>query len=147
MSDPLSPHRTHGGYDPLNPGSGRKCPRIAARPDPSMWAPDELLTLAEAAELLWPDGPIVTSTLRTAARQGKLGIAEIAGKFFTNLHELAVMSRCSPMPAPAPPEAPKEPRKPRILSREEAAARLGGNAGAGNKGFPRPVSKDSKPLT
>ncbi len=44
MIDPLSPQQTHGSHDPLTPGFRRKCPRIAARPDPSMWAPDELLT-------------------------------------------------------------------------------------------------------
>lgn len=103
----------------------RKCPRIAARPDPSMWTEDELLTLSEAAELMWPAGPIVTSSLRTAARQGQLGIAVIAGKFFTTKKELAVMSRCSTKPPPEiASDSTEAPTKQRILSRAEAAARL-----------------------
>lgn len=99
-------------------------PRIAARPDPSMWGDEEILTLGEAAALMWPDGPIVTSTLRTAARQGQLGIAVIAGKFFTNKRELTLMTRCSPMLPTAEPELTEMPATPRILSRVEAAARL-----------------------
>jgi hypothetical protein len=38
--------------------------RIAARPDPAHWGDDELLTFAEAAARLWPDGPLTASSLR-----------------------------------------------------------------------------------
>jgi len=42
--------------------------RVAARPDPQMWSPGELMTFAEAAALFWPDGPLTASSLRTAFR-------------------------------------------------------------------------------
>jgi hypothetical protein len=32
--------------------------RVAARLDPQDWSADELMTLAEAAALLWPSGPL-----------------------------------------------------------------------------------------
>lgn len=57
--------------------------RIGARPDPTQWSDDELLTLPEAAALFWPDGPITTNTLRTAGRDATLAITKVAGKFFT----------------------------------------------------------------
>ncbi len=65
-------------------GVRRRVPtRIAARPDPTQWGDDELLTLPEAAALFWPGGPITTNTLRTAGRDGALAITKVAGKFFT----------------------------------------------------------------
>jgi hypothetical protein len=57
--------------------------RITKRPDPSQWAPNELLTLQEAAQLFWPDGPITVSTLRTAVRDRQLAVVTIARKLFT----------------------------------------------------------------
>jgi hypothetical protein len=48
--------------------SSTKPRRVAARPDPSMWADDELMTFAEAASLMWPQGPLTASSLRTDAR-------------------------------------------------------------------------------
>ena len=56
--------------------------RVAARPDPEEWRDDELMTMAEAAALLWPEGPITERTLRTAVRDGRLPISKVAGKFF-----------------------------------------------------------------
>jgi hypothetical protein len=56
--------------------------RIEARPDPLSWDMDELMTLTEAVELHWPDGPLTVPTLRTAIRDGQLAVCEIAGKFF-----------------------------------------------------------------
>lgn len=93
--------------------------RVASRPSPADWGDDELLTLAEASELLWPDGPIVTATLRTAARDGILGIAQIAGKLFTTKAQLAAMCRCAPLIAKER-ETGKRHETPRVLSREEA---------------------------
>lgn len=58
-------------------------PRVAARPDPAQWRPDEFLTLGEAAILFWPDGPIRTASLRTAQRDGQLAVARVAGKVLT----------------------------------------------------------------
>lgn len=73
--------------------------RIAQRPDPSSWGEDELLTLGEAARLLWPAGPITERTLRTAARDGRLPISRVAGKFFVTRRGLSVLSRCEPLVA------------------------------------------------
>lgn len=52
------------------------------------------MTLAEAAALLWPDGPLTTTSLRTAVRQGRLDVAEIAGKLLTTKAALQRMSVC-----------------------------------------------------
>lgn len=68
--------------------------RIEKRPSPEQWGDDELLTLAEAAALLWPDGPLTTTSLRTAVRQGRLEVAEIAGKLLTTKAALQRMSIC-----------------------------------------------------
>jgi len=57
--------------------------RVAVRPSPDLWAEDELLTLPEAARLFWPDGPLTTTSLRTAARDGTLEIRTVAGRHMT----------------------------------------------------------------
>jgi len=54
--------------------------RVVARPDPAQWRDDELLTFAEAAALMWPDGPLTASSLRTAYRAGQLEVTVIARK-------------------------------------------------------------------
>lgn len=69
--------------------------RVQARPDPSMWDDFELLTLPEAAQLMWPQGPLRAASLRHAARVGKLSIVEIAGKHMTNKAALREMAICS----------------------------------------------------
>jgi len=85
-----------------------KSKRVAARPCPASWGDDELLTFSEAAELFWPDGPISTSTLRTAARGGILEIAVIAGKFFTTKRALTLMGRCRPQAKPDETNLPRQ---------------------------------------
>jgi hypothetical protein len=55
--------------------------RVTTRPDPSQWQDDELMTLGEAAALFCPDGPFSERTLRTAVRDGRLPISQVAGKF------------------------------------------------------------------
>lgn len=82
-------------------------PRVAQRPDPAQWSGVELMTLEEAAKLFWPQGPLTTTSLRTAVRDGKLEIAEIAGKILTNKESIAKMSICA-VRAPAPDTAPRE---------------------------------------
>ena len=67
--------------------------RISERPGPSEWGEDELLTLAEAARLFWPGGPITVTTLRTAVRQGDLDVVVLAGKFFTTPAGIRAMGR------------------------------------------------------
>lgn len=73
--------------DSPRPGSSprmRAAPdRIASRPRPDQWCDDELLTLPEAARLFWPDGPLTTTSLRTAARDGTLEIRTVAGRHMT----------------------------------------------------------------
>jgi hypothetical protein len=69
--------------------------RVLARPDPDQWAADELLTLPEAAQLMWPNGPLCTASLRTAARDGRLVITVIAGKHLTTKAALKGLSVCS----------------------------------------------------
>ena len=79
-------------------------PQVAARPDPSQWAPDEPLSLHEAAALFFPDGePLSLTSLRNAVREGKLGIAVVAGKFLTTPAAIQEMLRPSPHGRAAPP--------------------------------------------
>jgi len=66
--------------------------RIAARPDAAQWGDDELMTFAEAASLLWPDGPLTASSLRTAYRAGELEVTLIARKLLTTKRALAAMT-------------------------------------------------------
>jgi len=89
--------------------------RVAARPSPSQWGPDELLSLAEAALLFWPDGLLTERSLRTAARDSALAVVWIAGKIFTTPRAIADMTRCKtekaaemrrPKPALNPDTAP-----------------------------------------
>jgi hypothetical protein len=69
--------------------------RIKARPDPAQWDDDELLTFAEAAALLWPDGPLTASTLRTAYRAGALEVTLIARKLLTTKKALLAMTEAA----------------------------------------------------
>lgn len=69
-------------------------PRIAANSDPSAWPEDALLTLPEAASLMWPRGPLTTRSLRHARKTGQLRTVTIARKIFTTLQALREMSRC-----------------------------------------------------
>ena len=73
--------------------------RIAARPDPKDWRDDELLTFSEAAALLWPDGPITASTLRTAYRQGLLEVTLLARKLMTSKRAVQAMTEAARRPA------------------------------------------------
>jgi hypothetical protein len=61
-----------------------------------MWAHDELMNLAEAARLMWPDGPLTERSLRTAIREGRLPISVVAGKFFVTKQALGALSACRP---------------------------------------------------
>jgi hypothetical protein len=68
--------------------------RVAQRPDPQQWRLDELVTLAEAAALLWPNGPIGVSTLRTAIRAGDLAhVRTAAPKLETGVQRDAAVFR------------------------------------------------------
>lgn len=78
-------------YDnPLDPP-----PRVKARPDPSQWELDDPLTFGEAAALLWPQGPITASTLRTAYRQGHLDVLMVARKVLVTRRLLAAWLEAS----------------------------------------------------
>jgi hypothetical protein len=66
--------------------------RIAARPNPCDWADDELMSFAEAASLLWPDGPLSASSLRTAYRAGDLEVTMIARKLLVTKRSIQKMT-------------------------------------------------------
>lgn len=68
--------------------------RIASRPNPEDWKEDELLTLPEAAALLWPEGPLTTHSLRVAVRDGVLAVAVVAGRHLTTRKAIAEMGTC-----------------------------------------------------
>ena len=73
-------------------------PRIAAKPDPAAWPEDALLTLPEAASLMWPTGLLTTKSLRHAQKTGQLATVTIAGKVFTNILSLRDLTRCGLVP-------------------------------------------------
>ena len=68
--------------------------RVDERPDPRDWSDVELMTLPEAAALFWPNGPLTTTSLRTAVRNRQLEISEIAGKLLTCKAAIGRMSSC-----------------------------------------------------
>lgn len=95
-------------------GTPPRLDRVKARPSPQMWQGDELMSLAEAAALYWPDGFLTETSLRTAARDGRLPISQIAGKFFVTRLALRSLTVCEPLHgavptsmAPAPPAGKK----------------------------------------
>lgn len=70
--------------------------RIKERPDPGSWGMDELMTLAEAARLFWPKGPLSANSLRIAVRDGVLPVTTVAGKLLTTRRAIGEMSVCKP---------------------------------------------------
>jgi hypothetical protein len=72
--------------------------RVAARPDPASWADDELMSFAEAVALVWPDGPLTASSLRTAYRAGGLEVAVIARKLLVTKRALREMAEAARRP-------------------------------------------------
>src|SRR5260370_22974627 len=93
--DARGPHFFAGTRRPLEKEAcmATKPPRrVAARSDPAQWRADELLTFAEAAALLWPDGPLTASTLRTAYRAGGLEVTVIARELLTTKRALAALA-------------------------------------------------------
>jgi hypothetical protein len=74
---------------------GAPPPRVAARPDPQAWGTDELMTLAEAAALFWPLGPLTARSLRTAVDDGMLPVVMVARKLLTSRRAVEEMGRCS----------------------------------------------------
>lgn len=99
-------------------------PRIAARPDPQQWDLDELMTLAEAAALHWPHGPLTARSLRTAIDDGMLPVVMVARKLLTSRRALQEMGRCQTRTKPEPaPNSPKHKRPPSADRDADAAYR------------------------
>ena len=98
-------------------------PRVAARPNPEDWG-DDLMTLREAASLMWPNGPLTARSLRTAAEAGQLPVTKVAGKLFTTLAALRELSRCEKRTVPASPARPGRATRPETDRPEDAHARL-----------------------
>jgi integrase len=64
---------------------------VAARPDPGDWGEGDLVTVAEAAALAWPDGPVPARTLRRAIADGHLPARRLAGRHLIELGDLAAL--------------------------------------------------------
>jgi hypothetical protein len=96
-------------------------PRVSARPNPDEWGEDELMTLAEAEALFWPHGPISERTLRTAIRDGRLPISQVARKFFVTKAALRSLSTCKPIASDA--DCAERSAKPSAFERDLAAVR------------------------
>jgi DNA primase len=78
------------------PGRARAPLRALERPDPNEWSEEELMTLAEAAAVFWPSGLLTETSLRTAVRDRRLDVSEIAGKLLTNKSAINRMCVCRP---------------------------------------------------
>ncbi len=66
--------------------------RLKARPKQDEWDDDELLSLAEAAALFFPRGPLTVASLRIACQRGELACVQICGKGFTTPRALREMT-------------------------------------------------------
>lgn len=86
--------------------------RVLQRPDASLWSPTEMMSLAEAAALFFPEGLLTTASLRTAVRDQRLFVAEVAGKILTNRLAVERMCACGPRSGPKPSAPPPEPPQP-----------------------------------
>ncbi len=69
--------------------------RLATRPTAGDWGEDELVSLAEAAALFFPSGPLSAASLRAARRRGELACAEVCGRTFTTPRAVRAMSALS----------------------------------------------------
>jgi hypothetical protein len=109
--------------------------RLTAKPHPDDWEWDELLTLPEAAMLLWPNGPLTVRTLRTAVRDGQLAVARIASKLFTTRRALSEMTKCRAIGLLEEAAERDETPKNRILTAEEGRKLLESELSARSKGI------------
>jgi hypothetical protein len=78
--------------------------RVLKRASPDQWGEDEIMTLAEAAHLFWPEGhPVSEETLRTAVKDGILPVSIVARKIFVTKAALRALNVCKPrMSSPEP---------------------------------------------
>ncbi|MET4149081.1 MULTISPECIES: hypothetical protein [unclassified Bradyrhizobium] len=81
-------------------------PRVEKRPSPDQWSAVEIMTLDEAAHLMWPDGPLTVTSLRTAVRDRQLDIVRVAGKILTCRAALERMLACTSPPSDVPAAEP-----------------------------------------
>lgn len=96
--------------------------RVFDRPNPADWADDELLSLAEAAALLFPNGPLTERKLRTAADKRRLAIANINGNIFTTKSAVRDLCRCS-VPSATLAEAKTNITKPTVVEQADIDSR------------------------
>lgn len=62
--------------------------RILKRPNLSDWGEYELITFAEAVALLFPDGPLSTTTLHSLQKRGELEFVKVCGKSYTSINSV-----------------------------------------------------------
>ena len=72
--------------------------RLVARPTAEAWDADELVSLAEAAALFFPAGPLSAASLRAACRRGELACVSVCGKAFTTPRAVQTMKGLSTKP-------------------------------------------------
>lgn len=70
-------------------------PRVAARPAPSQWDMDEVLTLPEAVALFWPHGPLTLNSLRRAVAKNQLPHVRIQRKLLTTRASILRLTQCA----------------------------------------------------
>lgn len=103
------------------PQSRRPPRRLVKRPRPSDWRDDEPMMLAEAIELLWPDGPLTIASLRTEIRKGRLPASRVAGRLFVTQADLWRLFRPEAICPKDPPQTGKSDETRRLAARSEAA--------------------------
>ena len=67
-------------------------PRVVARPNPKDWADDALMTLEEAAALMWPQGPLTKNSLKRIWEKGGLEVTVLNRKLLVDKRALSAMA-------------------------------------------------------
>ncbi len=80
--------------------------RCHARPAPDDWADDEPMTLAEAVEVFFANGPLTSSSLRTEIANGRLATAKVAGRYYVTPANLKALFEPRILPCPESQKAP-----------------------------------------
>ena len=77
--------------------------RVDARPNPAAWQEDELVTLVEAAQLFFPNGPLTASGLRSAIARHELSSVSINQRVYTTPAAIrSMIALCSATAHPSP---------------------------------------------
>lgn len=108
------PNDFHPAARPPRPPMSRRgtvLKRVAARPRPDDWRPDECLSLEEAAALFFPHGPVTEKILRGSVEAGRLAVTQVGRRIFTTPDSVRALLKPALLPTlPAPPAPSADPQ-------------------------------------